>query len=224
MMPIVVGLLGVAAPDSRAVAPAEPKRDWVACESCDLLVQVPELRPRERADCPRCGQLLERARPDSIRRTLALGLAALFLYAVVQSATFMSFELEGRVQDARILTGILALFADGKWPLASLILLTAVVAPLLWILSLLYVSAPLSLGRLAPGIVAVLRFCSLARDWSMLEVFLLAVIVTYVKLVAIASIGVGPGAWALAPLIFVVAAAGSSFDRRVFWNRLGTLR
>ncbi len=204
--------------------PAGAERDRVACESCDLLVSVPALRRHERAACPRCGQILERARPDSVRRTLALALAALFLYAVAQNTTFMSFELEGRAQDARILTGILALFADGKWPLAALILLTAVVAPLLWILSILYISAPLSLGRLPPGIVPVLRFCSLARDWSMLEVFLLAVIVTYVKLMGVASIGVGPGARAFLPLILVLAAVGSSFSRRVFWNRLEALR
>jgi paraquat-inducible protein A len=209
---------------SQAKAPAGPEWEWVACEGCDLLVRAPELGPRERAECPRCGQVLERGRPDSIQRSLALALAALFLYAVAQGATFMSFELEGRMQDARILTGILALFADGKWPLASLILLTAVVAPLLWILALLYISVPLSLGGLPPGIVPVLRFCSLTQDWSMLEVFLLAVIVTYVKLAGVASLGIGPGAWALAPLIFVLAAAGSSFDRRTFWNRLGELR
>jgi paraquat-inducible protein A len=195
-------------------------REWLACESCDALVRVPTLREGERAECRRCGQVLGRGRPDSIRRTLALAVAALILYAVAQGADFMSFELQGRAQDARILTGILALFAGGKWPLASLILLTAVVAPLFWILSLLYVSIPLSLRRHPPGIIPALRFCRLAQDWSMLEVFLLAVIVTYVKLVAIADIGIGPGALAFGPLIIVLAAAGASFDPRVFWNRL----
>ena len=151
-------------------------------------------------------------------------MAGLILYVVAQSTEFLSFALEGRVQEARILTGILALFANGKWPLASLILLTAVVAPLFWILSLLYVSIPLSLRRHPPGIIPALRFCRLAQDWSMLEVFLLAVIVTYVKLVAIADIGIGPGALAFGPLIIVLAAAGASFDPRVFWNRLEAAR
>jgi paraquat-inducible protein A len=213
---------------SRAVTSASSApgsaRAWVACVSCDLLVCVPELREHERADCPRCGQLLERSRPDSIRRTLALAVGALLLYVVAQSATFMSFELDGRVQDARILTGILALFADGKAPLASLILLTAVVAPLCWILSLLYVSIPLSLRRRPPGIVLALRFCRSAQDWSMLEVFLLAVIVTYVKMASLAHIGFGPGSWALIPLILVMTAAASSYDARVFWQRFEALR
>ena len=199
-------------------------REWLACESCDALVRVPELREHERAECGRCGQVLGRGRPDSIRRMLALAVAALVLYAVAQGTEFMSFELQGRVQDARILTGILALFADGKWPLASLILLTAVVAPLLWTLALLYVSIPLSLRRRPPGIMPALRFCRLAQDWSMLEVFLLAVLVTYVKLVGIAGIGIGPGAWAFGPLILVLAATGASYEPRVFWNRLESLR
>jgi paraquat-inducible protein A len=213
---------------SQAVTSASSTRgsagEWIACVSCDLLVSVPELREHERADCPRCGQLLERSRPDSIRRTFALAAGALLLYLVAQSATFMSFELDGLVQEARILTGILALFADGKWPLASLILLTVVVAPLLWILSLLYVSIPLSLGWLTPGIVPALRFCRLAQDWSMLEVFLLAVVVTYVKMASLAHIGFGPGSWVLGPLIYVLTAAGSSYDGRVFWKRLEEVR
>lgn len=210
--------------DAQAAAPASSGREWSACESCDLLVRIRKLRDREKAQCPRCGQVLGRGRRDSIRHTLALALAALLLYAVVQGASFMSFELDGLVQEARILTGILALFADGKWPLASLILLTAVVAPLCWILSLLYVSIPLSLRRVPPAIVPALRFCQLAQDWSMLEVFLLAIIVTYVKLVSLAHIGFGPGSWVFVPLILVLAAAGSGYDRQTFWDRLESTR
>ena len=208
--------------DAHAADLASPGTRWSACESCDLLVRVPEVRDREKAECPRCGQVLERGNLDSIHQTLALALAALLLYAVTQSANFMSFELDGRVQEVRILTGILALFADGKWPLASLILLTSVIAPLFWILSLLYVSIPASLQRVPPAVVSALRFCQLAQDWSMLEVFLLAIIVTYVKLVSLAHIGFGPGAWVFVPLILVLAAAGSGFDRRAFWDRLGS--
>jgi len=210
--------------DAHTADLASPGTRWSACESCDLLVRVPELREREKAQCSRCGQVLGRGRPNSIRRTLALALAALVLYAVAQSATFMSFELDGMVQDTRILTGILALFADGKWPLAFLILLTAVVAPLCWILSLIYVSVPLSLRRIPPAIVPALRFCQLAQNWSMLEVFLLAIIVTYVKLVSLAHIGFGPGSWVFVPLILVLAAAGSGYDRQTFWDRLESLR
>jgi paraquat-inducible protein A len=203
------------------VAPATARNEWVACESCDLLLRLPELRVREKAECPRCGQVLERSRPDSLRRTLALATASLLLYVVAQCTVFMSFELDGLVQDARILTGIRALFADGKWPLASLILFTAVVAPLLWILSLLYIAVPLRLGRLPLGVVSAMRFRALVKDWSMLEVFLLAVLVTYVKLVGVAKLGIGPGAWAFVALMLVSTWAGASFDPRLVWDRVG---
>jgi paraquat-inducible protein A len=195
-------------------------REWVACESCDLLVRLPELGARQRADCPRCGQVLEHSRPDSLRRTLALATASLLLYVVAQSAIFMSFELHGRIQEVRILTGILELFADGKWPLASLILFTAVLAPLLWVLSLLYITVPLRLGRLPPWVMPAMRFRTLVQDWSMLEVFLLAVLVTYVKLISMAQIGIGPGAWVFGALMLVSTWAGASFDPRIVWSRL----
>jgi paraquat-inducible protein A len=191
--------------------------EWVACESCDLMVRLPELGEREEAECARCGQVLERSQPDSLRRTLALSIASLMLFVVAQTTVFMSFELDGLVQDAWILTGIQALFLDGKWPLASLILFTAVLAPLLWILSLLYIVVPLHAGKIPPKIASAMRFCTLAKNWSMLEVFLLGVLVTYVKLIGVAKLGIGPGALSFAALMFVTTLAGVSFDARLVW-------
>jgi hypothetical protein len=68
--------------DSWTLASGIAQREWCACESCDLLLRLPELRGRENAECPRCGQVLERSRPDSLRRTLALATASLLLYVV----------------------------------------------------------------------------------------------------------------------------------------------
>ena len=217
----MIGRTGMSATNSRMLVSGCTRNEWGACESCDLLLRTPKMQGREKAECPRCGQVLERSRPDSLRRTLALATASLVLYIVAQATVFMSFELDGLVQDARILTGIGALFADGKWPLASLILFTAVAAPLFWILSLLYVVVPLRLGWLPSGIVPAMRFGALAKDWSMLEVFLLAVLATYVKLLDVAHIGIGPGGWAFGALMLVSTAAGASFDPRLVWDRIG---
>ena len=79
-------------------------------------------------------------------------------------------------------------------------------APLLWILSLLYIVVPLRAGRVLPGIASAMRFCTLAKNWSMLEVFLLSVLVTYIKLAGVAKLGIGPG-----PLSF----AADQSDRRL---------
>jgi paraquat-inducible protein A len=201
-----------------------PDAGWIACKTCDLLLRRPVLGLRSKAHCPRCGKLLDRSRPDSLNRTLALALASLVLYVVAQASMFMSFELDGLVQEARILTGIQALFADGKWPLASLILLTAVLAPLLWNLSLIWILVPLRLGARPPAAAAVMRFCGEMANWAMLEVFLLAVLVTYSKLVAMAHVGIGPGGWAFGLLILVSAGTTASFDAEVAWDRIEAAR
>ena len=67
----------MSAADSERLAPASAWSEWAACESCDLLLRLPELRSHEKAECPRCGYVLERSRPDSLRRTLALSTASL---------------------------------------------------------------------------------------------------------------------------------------------------
>lgn len=209
---------------AEAIAAAGDRATWVACETCDWLCNVPPLGKRERAACPRCGTSIARHRPDAIANTLAIACAALVLFVGTQTANFMSFELDGRLQDARIATGIAALFRAGEWPLAALIATTAVLAPLVWIASLLYAAGPLWWDRRPPQIAGALRCCQLAQDWSMLEVLLLAVLVTYVKLVAVANVALGPGAWLFGPLILTLEAARTSFDRRAFWSRVEVLR
>ena len=63
-----------------------------------------------------------------------------------------------------------------------------------------------------------MRFCTLAKNWSMLEVFLLGVLVTYIKLAGVAKLGIGPGALSFAALMLVSTLAGLSFDTRLVWS------
>jgi paraquat-inducible protein A len=72
----------------------------VACHDCDLLLRRRAVAPGETARCPRCGSVLARGRTDSLNRTLALTLAALVAFAIANFHSFMTFSLEGQVQDS----------------------------------------------------------------------------------------------------------------------------
>jgi len=97
----------------------------VACEHCDWLHQERPLRAHEKALCVRCGGVLYRAWPDSLRRTHALSLAALALLVVANVYPFLSFTLEGQTSVNRIVSGVFLLWQVGYAPLALLILFSA---------------------------------------------------------------------------------------------------
>jgi paraquat-inducible protein A len=193
---------------------------WVACPGCDLLQREPELADGEQARCPRCGWLLLRRRTNPIDRALGLNLAALVLLVVANVYPFLVFSLEGQSQENRIISGVIELHRAGMTLLAGLILFVSVVAPLLWIAGSLYVLIPLRLGRTPPGLGPVFRFVEAIRPWSMLEVYLLGVLVAIVKLSQLAKISLDTGCFAFGALILVLAAAASALDPRAVWSRV----
>ena len=90
------------------------------------------------ARCARCGATLYRQRQDSIEHTLLLTLAALILFVIANTFPFLTFELEGNA-DTSTPDRRRGLYEQGMWPLAVLVLLTATVVPLAWLLSTAYV-------------------------------------------------------------------------------------
>ena len=192
----------------------------VACEFCDLLHDERPLAAREKALCVRCGGILYRGQPDTLRRTYALNLAALVLLVVANVYPFMSFTLEGQTSVNRIVTGVILLWNAGYPPLALLILWASVVAPAGMILSGLYVTRPLLRGRVPKHLARITRLHVKLAPWAMLEIYLLAVFATLVKLASMATIRPDVGAYAFGALILVSAAAKAAFDPRVVWERL----
>jgi len=70
-----------------------------------------------------------------------------------------------------------------------------------------------------PYYVYVLRILQVAQPWSMLEIFMLGVLVAVVKLADSASIVVGNALWALAALMMIMSAISVTFDARVLWAK-----
>ena len=192
----------------------------MACRECGVVHRMAPLRPGRTAVCTVCDAKLYRAQSDSIERVLALTVAALVLFVVANLLPFMTLALEGREQPSTIMTGVLGLYEDGMWPLAALVLAAAIVMPLLKILTLLYVLLPLRFGRSAFGTGALFRWMETIRPWAMMEVFLLGVIVAYVKLSDLATIELGVALFAFVGVIILMSAADAALDPREIWDRL----
>ena len=192
----------------------------VACEGCDLLQRGEELPRGIAAHCSRCGQHLYSSNIDSLERTLALSMAALVLLVIANVFPFMTVALEGQVQENRIVTGVVDLASSGFVPLAGLILLTTVLAPFLEILLHIWALVPSLSGFRAPGVVLAARLSTRMATWSMLEVYLLAVIVAGVKLAMMATVSLNAGAFAFFGMIIVLTAARSALQADALWTRI----
>jgi len=196
----------------------------VACHECDLLEYVRPIPPGGAACCRRCGSVLYRSKRDSLNRTVAFALAGLMLFAVANTFPFLAFQMETLRTETTLMTGIRELYAQGMWELAAVVLLTSIVVPGAQLSGLLYVLLPLKFNRVPPQAAPVFRSVQHLQPWSMMEVFLLGILVSVFKLGKMATIVPGLALWSFALLILVLAGATASLDPRIVWDRLGTHR
>jgi paraquat-inducible protein A len=192
----------------------------IACHECDLLQRLPEHEGSYVARCPRCNALLHRGVHNSIDRTLALTLAGVILFVVANAFPFLAFKLKGQETQATLISGVLDLYTEGMWEIAVLVLMTTIVVPLIQLLVLLYVFVPLKFNRVPWNMAAVFRTAQSLSPWSMMEVFLIGIIVAIVKLVGMAQIIPGLALWSFVLLILTLAAAAANMDSQVVWDRV----
>lgn len=191
----------------------------MACHDCDLIQRIPPLDEGQTARCMRCGAVLVDRKTNSIDRSLALTMAGLILFVIANSFPFLALKLQGQIRETTLTSGVVALWTQDMWLLAILVLLTTIAVPLAELLGLLYVFLPIKAGRVGSQLPMVFRFVSAIKAWSMMEIFMLGILVTIVKLVKMAEVVPGISLYAFLALIFVLAAVSANLDRHLIWTK-----
>jgi len=191
----------------------------IACRECDLVQRAVTLSRNAVALCSRCGGTLYRSHPDSIEYTLALTGSAIVLFVIANAFPIVGLQMQGQLTQTTLFNTVRVLYADHSKTIALLVFVTVIAMPALELMALTYVLLPLRLGRVPPYYVYVLRILQVAQPWSMLEIFMLGVLVAVVKLADSASIVVGNALWALAALMMIMSAISVTFDARVLWAK-----
>ena len=192
----------------------------IACHECDLLQQSRKLPMGATARCPRCGAVLYRHKRNSLDRVLALTIAGLILFVIANLYPFLTFRLEAQIQETTLITGIIELYHQGMWIVAGVVLLTSIVMPLLELSGMLYVLLPLKFNWRPWKLPLFFRTIRRFKPWVMMEVFMLGILVAFVKLSKMASIIPGTALYAFMTLIFVLAASAAALDPHIVWDRL----
>ncbi len=192
----------------------------VVCHDCDLVYRLPMIFPGQVARCRRCGAIIVRRTVSPIERPLALTVTALVLFGIANSFSFLALRSETHYRATTLLTGVWELYIQGFWAVAGLVFVTTFLVPLLIILVLLYVLAPMALGWHAPSTAAMIRVIQHLKPWNMVEIFLLGILVSMVKIAKTATIIPGVSIYAFLLLVFVLATINFTFNPGQIWPRL----
>lgn len=198
--------------------PGGPHR--AVCHFCDTLHDALPLPEGTAARCCCCGALLYQNRPASLVRATAFSITGLILMVLVHSFPFLTMDAGSIRTTLNLVSATKTLVDQGSPMLGIAVALFTIVAPFSLAAGLIYVCAPLLFGRVLPGAVLVAKWLNKAEPWNMIEVFLLGVLVSLLKLSKVADVHFGMGFWAFGALMICMAAAVAGIDRNELWDRV----
>ncbi|MEJ0003315.1 MAG: paraquat-inducible protein A [Pararobbsia sp.] len=191
---------------------------YVACEICDTLHHKPHLTGLARACCSRCGSTLyAHVGLRTADRQLAIAFGALITFLIANAFPIVELETNGLSTRTTLIEAIINLVSGDRTLIAFMVGLATIVFPLTEMLALIYLMLPLRFGRKAPAFDLVLRAVQAVRPWGMIEVFMLGVLITVVKMTSIARVIPEIALFAFGALTFLIAAL-VSFNPRDLWD------
>ncbi|WP_166425730.1 paraquat-inducible protein A [Paraglaciecola sp. 20A4] len=170
----------------------------VHCHECGYLVEVPPLVHRQRAQCPRCHYVITTYYQNMVQKLVAFSVAALIFMVAALSFKFLSFSANGQYHSINIFSSIETLADNNYLALAILQSTVILVLPVTILLCLLYLLMPVLVGKKPTYAAPLLKFIFALRAWTMVEIFLVAVLVSLVKIMSMADIGIGLSFYAYA--------------------------
>jgi paraquat-inducible protein A len=187
-----------------------------SCHTCCKLVPV------EQHHCPRCGSMVHQRETDSLQRTLALLITASILYIPANLYPIMYTDQLGRTEASTIIGGVVLLIKLGSVPIAAVIFIASVMVPLGKLFAMFYLvwtverHSPLE-PRQRTVMYQVTEFIG---KWSMVDVFVVAILVALVNLGGLLVIRPGIAALSFAGVVIVTMIAAESFDSRLIWDEM----
>ncbi|GEM_PF-659160 len=200
-------------------------RHYTACEHCDYLLNAPILNHNECAYCPRCGHRVSHRPKYSLQFTLSFSLASVFLFILSNTFPFLTISVQGQHNAMLLWQASFEFWHYDHKLLAALVFFVIFFLPLTLLVGLIYILAPMIFWRqLSPGTCWIARHIFKLKSWSMVDVYLVAVLASLTKLTAIASIDFGIGLWGYISFSICLSAALANLDRRRFWRYLEKVR
>jgi len=196
----------------------------IACHECDLLVTIQTLDAGATASCPQCGHTLAKNTPDGLNKALAFSLAAAISLVFSNLFPFLSLQASGLEQVMTLPQSAYELYLDGYWTIALLVMGPIMGIPALMLATLAAIVIPLMRSQPAEWLIPAARFLFFLNPWSMVEVFVIGVLVSLVKIGAMATVILGISFWAYIAFAICFIAALTNVDQTLLWRRIEALQ
>ena len=189
-----------------------------SCETCELVVRTTEPHV---GVCPRCGEPVRTRKHNARTRAWAFLSAAAILYIPANTLVMMRTVQFPSHREDTIASGIAYLWSEGAVSLAALVFTASIVIPLVKIaaLGMLLVTTGQHSKWRPHGRTMLYRVLEVAGHWSMLDVFVVALLAAVVQLGRFAEVDPGPAVLPFAGVVILTMLASSSFDPRAIWDR-----
>jgi len=192
-----------------------------ACESCELVLNMRDVEPDASAVCPRCHAPVRFRKRNARTQVIALLVAALALYFPANVLTIMYTDQFPERRADTILSGVKFLWERGSWELAVIVFAASILVPILKLgaLGFLVVSATRRSAWRPRARTKLYRALEVIGHWSMLDVFVVALLTAVVQLGQFARVAPGPAVLPFAGVVILTMLASASFDARAIWDR-----
>ena len=197
--------------------PTAAERGMALCHSCGMVAHV------DHRQCPRCQATLHLRKRNSLARTWALMIGATILYLPANLLPVLDVESSVKgSQKSTIISGVIQFWQDGDYPVAIIIFTASVLIPILKVIALVFLCIAAQRGSTHPvGTTRLYRVTEFIGRWSMVDVFVVAILVGVVQLGSVMSIHPGEGVLAFAGVVILTMLAAMSFDPRLIWDAAG---
>lgn len=188
-------------------------RGFTRCHSCG------RVETAAAQHCPVCESPLHLRKPASLERTVAFTLGAGLLYFPANLLPVLRIESSIKGEQVNtILSGVVQFWQDGDYPVALIIFTASVVIPLIKVLAIVGLCFAVRSGRSPEAMTRLYRMTEFIGRWSMVDVFVVAILVGVVQLGSVLRIEPGGGAFAFAGVVVLTMLAAHSFDPRLIWD------
>jgi len=194
---------------------------YASCHDCGMLSRLSRGHAHG-LRCPRCGAALHMRKPNSVQRTWALVIAAAICYVPANLLPVMTVTSLGKPVSDTIMSGVVYFIEHGDWPLALVIFTASIFVPMmkLAILVFLLISVQLRSRWRPVERTRMYRLTEAIGRWSMVDIYVITIMVALVRLGNLATIEASAGAVFFGSVVVITIFAAESFDPRMIWDRI----
>ena len=192
----------------------------ILCPACDLALEASKLAAGEKLLCPRCGETLCSVVTNTLDKTLALSLTGLLLFFPAVCQPLFTFSIMGQEGSGSVLGSAVEMLRNGYLFPGIMVLLTAVIIPFLKFSSLLVLTWQLKRKRGNDLCARLFRFYLRLDEWGMLEVYLIGILVTIIKMMPVVSVQYNFGLFCFVALLALTLSTPFWLDQHTLWQIL----